>query len=130
MLITESLLLKISVLGTVVGLVLLFSFSSSLQAENINVANITKGFEGKYVNVTGTIQDVKKSDSGLSFSLNDGDKKIRVLVWNNVLEELQLSGVPLDQLKEGAKINLVGIVQVWKGQAEVVPVRAELNILG
>ncbi len=130
MIISESLLLKISLAGSIIGLILLFIFASNMEAKEIAIGKIDKSFDGKYVNITGVASGIKKTDTGLFFNLMEGEKKIRVVVWNSILEQFELlSGIKAAEIKDGAKISLVGIVQIYKGSLEVVPVRGEVKII-
>ena len=127
--ISERQMLKTSAIGTVVGLVLLYFISVSIEVEAIGIGKIDNGFVGKFVNITGTAEGVKKSDSGMFFNLVNGEKKIKVVLWNNILEQLELKGVDTKDITDGKKINLVGIVELYRGSLEVIPTKAQVKIV-
>ncbi|HLD57716.1 MAG TPA: exodeoxyribonuclease VII large subunit [archaeon] len=130
MILSESSLKKLSLAGIVVGLILLYFFSTNLSAKQAKIGEMDKSLVGSFVNITGDVTDFRKADSGMFFNLKDGGEGIKVVVWNNIVEQLELGGVNTGKIREGAKINLVGIVQVYKGSLEVIPVRGDLRILG
>ena len=127
--ISESGLLKISAVGVAVGLFLLYFISANQQIQSLEIGKIDSDFVGKSVNITGTVDDFRKTDSGLFFNLVEGEKKIKVVLWNNIVEQLELKGFDTKDIKDGVKINLVGLVGQYKGSLEVIPAKAEVRII-
>ncbi len=130
MYITESGLIKICFLGSVIGLVLLYFISTSLQAISLQIGKIDNSFSGKFVNVTGEVSGVKESKSGLFFNLVENESKIKVVLWNNILEQMELQGFDINKIKNGVKVNLIGLVDVYKNSLEIIPTKGQVEIVG
>lgn len=129
MIITEEALIKISAIGILLGVAALYFISGTLKPETAKVSEINQSFVGRYVNVTGTVSEVKKSESGLAIILGENSTKIKAVFWNSLLDGLKLKGFNFSKIRDGSKLNFVGIVQSYKGSIEVIATKTEINIL-
>ena len=125
--ITERGLIRISLIGILVGLVALYFVTQSLVPEKNNVSDITIGLSGSQVEVTGNITDLKKSGDNLFFSLSDGTGSIKVVLWKNTLDRLKLQGIDLEKLKNGNSVVVVGTVEGYKGELEIILLKVVIS---
>ena len=120
--------MKISVIGTIVGLIALYILVLNLNYQQVPIGQIDKSMANKVVKVSGEISNFKTGKT-TSFSLKDETSEIKVVFWEDTLEQLELSGFDLNQLKNGAKIEIVGTVQLYKGEIELIPLRGQIKLL-
>ena len=128
--ITENQLLKVSLAGTLIGLVALYFVVGSLVVESKKVSEITSSSIGSSVSVNGTINGFKKNGDNVFFSLDDGTGNLSVVLWKNVLDRLKLQGVDVDKIKDGNKVDIIGTVEGYKGQMEIIPTKVWIEDLG
>lgn len=125
MIVNEKNLVKISIGGVFVGLSLLYIVSQNMQAESLPIAGLKPEMAGKYVNITGDISKIQKLENGLILTMQDNTTQVKVVLWNNLLEELRLKGFEVDKIQEGARMNVVGIMEVYRGSLEIMPTKSE-----
>ncbi len=113
-------LLKISLIGTVMGLIALYFVTQGLVPEHKKISEIKIGSIGSEVSVNGTIKDVKRSGGNVIFTLEDGNESIKIVLWKNVLDRLRLERFDLEKLINGNKIEVVGTVEGYKGELEII----------
>lgn len=117
---SESQLLKISLVGTIVGLVALYFVVGTLVVESKNIGNVTTSSIGSFVSVNGTINGLKTTDGNMFFTLEDATGKIKIVLWKNVLDRLVLKGFGLGKIADGNKVVVEGSVEGYKGEMEVI----------
>ena len=125
----ESNFTKISLVGTVAGLFLLYIFFTQVHPIHVNIGDIDSGYLGENVNITGKIVSVRESGGNIFFDLDDGTGKIKVVLWGDTIKLLELHGINASSLKNGKEVNVVGNVQIYRGDLEVIPVRGNVKIL-
>ena len=125
----EGVLVKISVIGVSVSLVLLYVITSQNLSFHVNVGDVDKSFIGKTVNVTGEITGMFRSKGHVFFDLKDDTGKIKVVIWEDVLEFLEINNVNISEIRNGNGINIIGNVQLYKGELEIIPIRGNVNIV-
>ncbi len=82
------------------------------------IASITAADEGQRVMIDGTVARIEKSESNIRLFVNDGSGEILVLLWPNIYERVP-NRERLDA--PGTPVQIVGVVQIYKGIVEVVP---------
>lgn len=117
---TERGLLKVSLVGTIVGLVALYFVVGTLVVESRNIGDVASSSIGSSVSVNGTISGMRTSDGNMFFTLDDGTGKIKVVLWKNVLDRLVLKGFDLEKIKDGEKVMVEGSVEGYKGEMEII----------
>ncbi len=117
---SESGLLKISLIGTLVGLVALYFVVGTLVPDEKNIVEISAGSIGAFVQVNGTISELRQSEGNMFFKLEDGTGDIKIVLWKNVLDRLILKGFDLGKVKDGVKVVVSGTVEGYKGEMEII----------
>ena len=82
------------------------------------IASITQADEGQRVLIEGAVARIEKGESNARLFVNDGSGEILVLLWPNIYERIpdrERLDVP------GTSVQVVGVVQIYKGTLEVVP---------
>ena len=125
----EMRLYRLSIVGMVLGMVALYFIAVNLQTKHIDIKGVTQSFVGSSVNVTGEIKNFKASKGNLLFDLDDGTGKLAVVVWSDSVEDLQLSGFDISKLHGGAKVNIIGSVQLYKGEVKISPIRSQIKVI-
>ena len=83
------------------------------------IASVTAADQGQRVMIEGTVARIEKSESNVRLFVNDGSGEILVLLWPNIYERVpnrERLDVP------GTAVQVVGVVQIYKGTLEVIPV--------
>jgi DNA/RNA endonuclease YhcR with UshA esterase domain len=65
----------------------------------------------------------------LFFDLKDETGSVKVVLWNNSLEFLEMKNISMSRVKDGDLVNMIGNVQIYRGEIEVMPIRENVNIL-
>ena len=87
----------------------------------VRIADITSGWRGRTVTIAGEIVQQKEFSKGWKLFVDDGTAQITVLLWQNVYETVP----EREKLVVGARIQVTGEVDEYKGELEVVPRRGE-----
>ncbi len=82
------------------------------------IASITAADEGQRVMMEGTVARIEKGESNVRLFVNDGSGEILVLLWPNIYDRIP-DRERLDA--PGTPVQVVGVVQIYKGTLEVVP---------
>lgn len=105
-------LLKVSLIVAGLGLTGLFLLSSSSQPNTMAVAQLDDSMFNQRVQVSGTATSVKTTDEGHTFfTLADETGKISVVAF---------ASAKLQAPQEGSKTTVMGRLQEYKGQSEIV----------
>ncbi len=104
----ESTLLKIAMIISSVGLVLLYLVSDEIEVSESSVEKINTGEVGEVVKVSGLIESVSVSDKVTFLSVKKTDD-VKVIVFDK-----------LDYLEEGMFIEVVGEIEEYEGEREVI----------
>ncbi len=123
----EKQLMKISAVGSAVGIIALYILALNLNYEFVPVQKIDNSLVNKVLKTSGEISNFK-SGKTTSFDLKAENSSIKVVFWEDTLEQLELSGFDLSQLKNGAKVEIVGTIQLYKGEIELIPLRGQIKI--
>jgi exonuclease VII large subunit len=125
----ENILMKISVIGVSISLFILYLITIQNFSFHVKIGEIDKSFTGKTVNITGEITGMSESKGHLFFDLKDDTGKIKVVLWSDTLELLELNKANVSDIRNGKIINVIGNVQLYKGELEVLPIRGNVNIV-
>lgn len=82
------------------------------------IASLTAADEGQRVMIEGTVARIEKGESNVRLFVNDGSGEMLVLLWPNIYERVP-NRERLDT--PGTPVQVVGVVQIYKGTLEVVP---------
>ena len=122
-------LVKISVIGVSISLVLLYLITSQIFSSSVKIGEIDRSFVGKTVNITGEVTRIFQSKGHVFFDLKDDTGKVKVVLWEDTLELLEINNVNTSEIRNGKSINIIGDVQLYKGELEVIPIRGNVNIM-
>jgi DNA/RNA endonuclease YhcR with UshA esterase domain len=125
----EKKLTKISAVGVCISIIALYIVTNQIFSVNVNIGEIDKSFIGKSVNITGTVVGITKNKGNFFVDLEDDTGKIKLILWEDTAELLQSNGIEINELNKGNIINVVGEVQVYRGELEIIPIRGNLNFL-
>ena len=124
----ENDLMKISIFGLLISIVVLYFFTNYSFSIHVKIGDIDRSFIGKTVNITGEITDLYSSKGHLFFDLMDETGEIKIVLWNETLELLDISKINISEVSEGKRINVIGNVQLYKGELEVIPIRGNVKL--
>jgi len=125
----EAKLAKISFVGVVFGLMILYFLVTQVHSFHVNIGEIDSSHVGRTVNITGKIMGLTRSKGNMFFDLEDETGEIKVVLWKDTLELLELSGVNINEIGDENELNIVGNVQLYKGELEVIPIREHVKVL-
>lgn len=118
----EKHLMIICVAGLFLCIAALYFFTTSMShSVHVNIGDIGKDWTGKDVNITGKITNLRRSGGNIFFDMYDETGRIKVVLWNSTLELLKTSSMDANEMKNGKSVNILGSVEIYKGEAEVIP---------
>ena len=114
-------LIRICILGSAVGIISLYFFSFMIVAVDVSAGEIGQDLIGRRVKLSGTVDELSIHRSGhMFFDLTDETGSAEVVIWEDRVEQLELSGTDLGQLKDGINITITGDVEYYRGRIQVV----------
>ena len=119
---------KISATGSVFCIILIYLLTLSVSSLHVKIGELDKSYTGKIVNVTGQVRGVFRNGGHVFFTLQDETGSVKVVLWEDTLDALKIKGVDIESIKDGAHINIVGSVQIYRGELEVIPVHGNVKI--
>ena len=125
----EGRLWKISFVCVVFGLIILYFLVKNPHYFHVNIGDIDSAYVGRIVNITGGITGLTKSGENLFFSVKDKTGEIKVVLWGDTIGLLNLKGMNIDDIENGKTINIIGNIQLYRGELEVIPVRGKVKLL-
>ena len=105
----DSLLLKIALIWTVLGIFILFFVSTYFEPEEVIISDLSLHVN-KAVYVKGTISEVSYKETVSFIDLEDDSGKIDVVLFE----------LPKQSLKTGDFIKVKGKVTIYKGNLEII----------
>jgi len=122
--------IRVCLVGSVLSIIAVYFLAIQMGSQNVRVGEITGDFAGRAVNVTGEVANLYFHKNGhIFFNLKDEDSKIRVVIWESTVEELKYSGVNISQIKNGDGVRIVGTVELYQGEPEIIPLRAQVRLV-
>jgi DNA/RNA endonuclease YhcR with UshA esterase domain len=123
-------IIRLCLVGSVLSIIALYFAVLQLDYRSVKVGEITGNLAGNVVNVTGYASDVYLHKNGhIFFNLKDGEDKVRVVIWESDVEQLEYSGVNITGMSNGDKVRIIGTVEMYKGEPEIIPVRAQVSFV-
>ncbi|MFP4117047.1 MAG: exodeoxyribonuclease VII large subunit [Candidatus Aenigmatarchaeota archaeon] len=118
-------LYKISLAASVIGLILLFTFSHITSPETKEVSEVDPGNVGSRVEVSGTVEEKYVTQDGhLFFHVKENNDEINVAMFN---DNLQSMAIEPDYIQEGQKVTVAGDVEMYEGELQILPVELEVR---
>jgi len=78
----DSVLLKLALMISFIGLILIYFYSGSLVLNYTSISNVAEMDIDSYVKIAGQVINYKKSTTLISFDLQDATGKINVVLFN------------------------------------------------
>lgn len=126
----EKTMLKICLVGSIAGLIALYFITISITPLDVKIGEVTGDLVGNVVNVKGTVTNFYEHNDGhYFFDIRDDTGELKVVLWDNLVEQLRLGGVNVDEIRDGAKLELTGTLEIYKGELELIPLRSQVRIL-
>ena len=117
----ESFLIRICLIGSVIGIFSIYLLSFTIVAEEIGAGEITGMYVGKKVSVSGRVENLRLHSNGhIFFDLRDDTGSIDVVIWEDRAEQLRLAGTDMGRIRDGAGIRITGMVELYRGSVQVV----------
>jgi exonuclease VII large subunit len=122
--------IRLCLIGSALSIIALYFISLQITSDVVKVGDITEQLAGKTVNVTGQVSSLYLHKNGhVFFNLIDGEDKVRVVIWESMVEQLKYSGMNVSEINNGDKVQVVGTVEMYQGEPEIIPVKAQVRIL-
>ncbi len=111
----ESFVMKISLVGSFIGLFVIYIIASYMIYPSVKIGYITGEMTGKTVNITGIVKNVHKDKNNYCFiTVFDNTGEIKTVLWKNTLLKLN------ETIKNGDFLNIIGNVKLYKGEPEII----------
>lgn len=104
------LLLKISLITSLLGLILLFFLSENLEPKLISIEEIDERLFDEYVKISGEIVGVRKTTGLYILSIQDSTEKIDVIVFK---QKEKFS------FEKGTHVEVIGKVGKFRGNLQI-----------
>lgn len=114
---------NLSVLISIFGVVLLYFVANNLEPEVVRISDIEYKDVGKTVKITGKITSRYDSKGHIFLKVSDGTSEILVPVFENLVKRLSIE--EKEGFVKGKGIEVVGEVQEYNGELEIIPRRTE-----
>ncbi len=125
----EKKLARLSVAGIFVCFILLYLVTYNLSSLHVNIGEIDKSFAGKVVNITGFVKSIRENDGNIFMNLQDATGEIKIVLWEDTIRLLETKNIDANAIKIGESINVVGDVQIYMGELEVIPMRGNVRLI-
>ena len=103
----EKTLLRISIIGTLIGIFLLYIISENIKIDETSISKIKEEQIGNDVKVEGRVKDVFNGEK-ISIITITKPEEMKVVVMKNI------------SVKEGDYIEVIGEVEEYNGELEVM----------
>jgi DNA/RNA endonuclease YhcR with UshA esterase domain len=117
----EGTLIWICIAGSAIGIVSLYFLSFMLISLELSPGEVGQQHLGRRVSLSGTAQNVEFNRNGhIFFDLADDSGDVEVVIWEDRAEQLELSGLNMSRLRNGAVVEITGDVEYYRGRIQVV----------
>jgi exonuclease VII large subunit len=111
----------ICIIGSFLGITSLYFISFLLTAEDIEIDEIGRDYIGRRVALSGNISDFRVHRNGhLFFTILDNTGSLDVVIWEDRVEQLELSGINLNNLESSSEVRIIGNVEIYRGDMLIV----------
>lgn len=81
----ESALIRICLLGSIAGIITLYFISFMMVAEELGAGEITQGYIGRKVKLSGVVEGLREHMSGhIFFGIRDETGSVDVVIWEEM----------------------------------------------
>lgn len=121
-------LMRLCFLGSMAGIAAIYLVSLQIESSPVGAGEVTSGMTGSVVKVRGEVVDLYRHSNGhVFFSVRDDTGKVRVVLWQNEVERLELSGFNASGIRNGLSAEVTGTVEMYRGEPEIIPVRGDVK---
>jgi len=124
----EKTLTRFSIIGTIASILALYIVTNHIFSSSIDIGEIDKTFVGKSVNIPGEITSISNSEGNFFIKLKDESGEIKVVLWEDIIKSINTNDIDVNKLNKGDKINVIGDVQIYKGEIEIIPIRGNIKL--
>ena len=112
----ERFIMRMCLIGSIIGITGILVIVSQMTYETVNIGDISDETIGETINVSGIVTDKYVHENGhIFFSISDEIGSIKTVVWSDLA-----SSLPDETIKEKNKINVVGNVNLYEGEHELI----------
>lgn len=111
----DEILLKISLLISIIGIILLFVFAQGLEAEKIEIGEIGKSSIGKYIEVFAIVSSFSESNGNYFLKIGDKTGNITAVLFKNDADNINTA-----RFKKGIQIRIIGKINEYRGNIEII----------
>ena len=123
-------LMRLCFIGAFLGIAAIYMVSLQIQAGPVGAGEISAGMSGQVVKVTGEVVDLYRHANGhVFFSIRDETGKVRVVLWQDDVERLEISGFNISGIRNGISAEVTGSVEMYRGEPEIIPVRGDVKFM-
>ncbi len=94
---------------------------AQVEAEAVQVGQLSPDDVGRRVRLTGSLGPPQPFSSGVKFNLDDGSGQIILLLWQDVYDALPQA----EELGAGSQVQVTGQIEAYRGELEIVPASAD-----
>ena len=119
--ITDDKLLKIALITSLIGIIGLIAFTTTIEVKEVDIKDINRGMIDEEVRVDGVISDVAQSKSKTSYflTINDGEAQIQLIIFESQVAEIQSRNIDIEDFKDH-KVEVVGTVTQYNSEMELI----------
>lgn len=119
--VTDKKIFRIALITSLIGILGMLIFANYIDPNEIKIKDISRNNIGETVAITGVVEEVKESTSGKStfLTINDGTKKINVIIFESTIAELKDSGTDLKEF-QNQKVKIIGSITEYKSSMELI----------
>ena len=111
----ETLLMKVSIMFSILGFVCIFFFVSYMSYEPQEIVSFHEKPPGETVNFTCMVKDVTNTEDGhLFLDVFDETSEIRVIIWSDTAKRIN------ETIVRGSFMSILGTLELYKGEREVI----------
>jgi RecJ-like exonuclease len=106
----ERSLLKLCLMGSLLGMALMFVASRLVKPIEVSISEVHEGMN--LVSITGKVTSIYVSKGGTTFlTLDDGTSSIKAVAFR---------GVRVGEVEEGDLVRIIGRIQLYRGELEII----------
>lgn len=112
---------KIAFVTALIGMLGMLIFAGTIEPKEVKINEISRNNIGETVCVKGVIESFKYSSSGTTcfLSLNDGESKINIIIFESTLVEIKDSGSDIESFKDH-NVKIVGTITEYQSSMELI----------
>ena len=117
----ERTLLSICFIGAIIGIIILYLLSFMITPIEASPSSIDQSMVGRSVFVSGRVANLEHHENGhIFFDIEDEEGYASAVIWKDRVRFLLMSGEDLTKLSNGQAIEVVGDVEMYKGNVQIV----------